>query len=114
MVVEKLSSSAMMAAKWNAHRLVEAKPLGKYPLGILRRRWKENIKLDLSKSDCEEHRMLELIQDCVQWRTLLLMVSNLLWVLLPQLASIRKKSQLSATSIMPNRRLSFEISLTHL
>jgi hypothetical protein len=33
--------------KWDAYRVLVVKPEGKRPLGILRRRWMDNIKMDL-------------------------------------------------------------------
>jgi hypothetical protein len=38
---------ARMAAKMNAYRLLVGKPEGKRPLGRQRRRWVDNIKMDL-------------------------------------------------------------------
>jgi hypothetical protein len=36
-----------MGEKWNVYRLLVGKPEGKRPLGRLRRRWIDNIKMDL-------------------------------------------------------------------
>jgi hypothetical protein len=36
-----------MGEKRNAYRLLVGKPEGKRPLGRLRRRWRDNIKMDL-------------------------------------------------------------------
>jgi hypothetical protein len=33
--------------KWNAYRILVGKPEGKRPLGRTRRRWEDNIKMDL-------------------------------------------------------------------
>jgi hypothetical protein len=33
--------------QWNAYRTMEGKPEGKRPLGRPRRRWVDNIKIDL-------------------------------------------------------------------
>jgi hypothetical protein len=38
---------ARMGEKWNAYRILVGKPEGKSPLGRLRRRWVDNIKMDL-------------------------------------------------------------------
>jgi hypothetical protein len=38
-----------MVAKMNAYRILVGKPEGKRPLGILRHRWVDNIKMDLTE-----------------------------------------------------------------
>jgi hypothetical protein len=38
---------ARMGEKWNAYRLLVGKPEGKRPLGRPRRRWVNNIRMDL-------------------------------------------------------------------
>jgi len=50
------------------------KPEGKKPLGIPRRRWEDNIKMDLREVGCRGMDWLELAQDC---RTLVNAVVNL-------------------------------------
>jgi hypothetical protein len=37
--------------KWNAYRILVEKPEGKRPLGKSRRRWVDNIKMDLKEKD---------------------------------------------------------------
>jgi hypothetical protein len=37
----------MNGDKWNAYRILVEKPEGKTPLGGPRRRWMDNIKMDL-------------------------------------------------------------------
>jgi hypothetical protein len=39
--------AARMGEKWNAYRILVGKPEGKRPLGGPRRRWVDNIKVDL-------------------------------------------------------------------
>jgi hypothetical protein len=36
-----------MGERWNAYRILVGKPGGKRPLGRPRRRWVDNIKMDL-------------------------------------------------------------------
>jgi hypothetical protein len=36
-----------MGDKWNAYRILVGKPEGKRPLGRPRRRWEDNIRMDL-------------------------------------------------------------------
>jgi hypothetical protein len=47
-------------------RLVE-KPLGKWSFGGLRRKWEDNVKMDLREVVCENGRGMEMAQDLVQW-----------------------------------------------
>jgi hypothetical protein len=39
--------AARMEAKMNAYRVLVGKPEGKRPLGRIRYRWEDNIKMDL-------------------------------------------------------------------
>jgi hypothetical protein len=41
-----------MGEKWNAYRLFVGKPEGKRPLGRPRRRWVNNIRMDLVETGC--------------------------------------------------------------
>jgi hypothetical protein len=49
------------------YRILVGKPEGKRPLGRLRHRWKDNIKIDLQKIGCGG---IELAQDRDKWRAL--------------------------------------------
>ena len=53
------------------------KPEGKKPPGRLRRRWKDNIKMDLQEVGCGVMEWIELAQDRDRWRTLVNGVMNL-------------------------------------
>jgi hypothetical protein len=53
------------------------KPEGKRPLGKARRRWEENIKMDLQEVGCGSMDWIELAQDRDRWRTLVTSVMNL-------------------------------------
>jgi hypothetical protein len=55
----------------------------KRPLRRLRRRWKDNIKMDLNEIGFEDGRWMKLAQDHVQWQALVLIALNL-QVLLPE------------------------------
>jgi len=59
------------------HRVLVGRPEGKRPLGGPRRRWKDNIKMDLQEVGrcCED--WMELAQDRDRWRTLVSTVMNL-------------------------------------
>ena len=50
---------------------------GKRPLGRPRRRWEDNIKLDLQKVGCGCMEWIELAQDRDRWRTIVNAVTNL-------------------------------------
>jgi hypothetical protein len=54
------------------------KPEGKRPLGRPRRKWKDNIKMDLQEVGCVGMDWLELAQCRDRWRALVNAVMNLL------------------------------------
>ena len=53
------------------------KPEGKRPLGRLRHRWENNIKMDLQEVGCGGMDWIELAQDRDRWRALVNVVMNL-------------------------------------
>jgi len=55
------------------------KPDGKRPLGRFRRRWEENIKMDLQEVGCGNIDWIEQAQDRDRWRALVNAVMNLLF-----------------------------------
>jgi hypothetical protein len=68
---------ARMEAKRNARRILVGKPEGKRPLGRSRRRWVDNIKLDLREIAWDGIDWIDLDQDGDQWRALVNTVMNL-------------------------------------
>ena len=52
------------------HRVLVGKPEGKRPLGRPRRRWEDNIKVDLQKVEGGRGDWMELAQDRDGWRAL--------------------------------------------
>jgi hypothetical protein len=58
-------------------RILVGEPEGKRPLGRLRRRWEDNIKMDLQKVGCGYTGWIELAQDRDRWRALENAVMNL-------------------------------------
>jgi hypothetical protein len=53
------------------------KPVGKRPLGRPRRRWEENIKMDLQEVGCEGMDWIDVTQDRDRWRALVNAVMKL-------------------------------------
>jgi hypothetical protein len=53
------------------------KPEGKRPLGRPRRRWEDNIKMDLQEVWCEGLDWIELAQDRDKWWSFLSVVINI-------------------------------------
>jgi hypothetical protein len=66
-----------MGAKRNACKILVGKPEGKRPLGRPRRRWVNNIKMDLREIRCGGLDWIDLVQDGDQWRDLVNTVMNL-------------------------------------
>ena len=61
----------------SAYRVLVGKCEGKRPLGRPRRRWEDNIKMDLQEVVCEGVDWIELAQDRDRWRALVTAVMNL-------------------------------------
>jgi len=59
------------------HRVLVGKPEGNRPLGRPRRRWEDNIKMDLQEVEGACGDWMELAQDMDRWRTLVSTVMNL-------------------------------------
>ena len=68
-----------MGERTSVYRVVVGKPEGKRPLGRPRRRWENNIKMDLQEVGCGGMDWIELAQDRDRWRALVNAVMNL-WV----------------------------------
>jgi hypothetical protein len=61
----------------NAYRILVGKPEGKRLLGRPRRRWVDNIKMDLRVKGCDGMDRIYLARDRDQWRALVNTVMNL-------------------------------------
>jgi len=59
------------------YRVLVGTPEGKRPLGRPRRRWEDNIKVDLQEVGCGGMDWIELAQDRDRWRALVTAVMNL-------------------------------------
>jgi hypothetical protein len=68
---------ARMGEKINAYRLLVGKPEGKRSLGIPRRRWVDNIKMDVLEIGWGGVDWIDLAQDRDKWRALVNEVKNL-------------------------------------
>jgi hypothetical protein len=69
---------ARMGEKRNAYRILVGKPEGKRPLGRPRRRWVDNIKMDLREMGLDGVDWIYMAQDRDKWRALVNTVLNLL------------------------------------
>jgi hypothetical protein len=68
---------ARSGEKWNVYRLLVGKPEGKRPLRRPRRRWVDNIKMDLLEIGWGSVDWIGLAQDRDRWRALVDAVMNL-------------------------------------
>jgi len=59
------------------YRVLVGKPEVKKLLGRPRRRWEDNIKMDLKEVGCEGMDWIQLAQDRDKWRALVYAVMNL-------------------------------------
>ena len=68
-----------MARMWegrDVHKVLVGKPEGKRPLGRPRRRWEDNIKMDLQEEGRGCGDWMELAQGRDRWRALVSTVMN--------------------------------------
>jgi hypothetical protein len=68
-----------MQEKRNAYRIFVGNPQGMRPLGRPRRRWVDNVKMDLGEIGWDGMDWIDLAQDRNQWRALVNMIMNF-WV----------------------------------
>jgi len=59
------------------NKVLVGKPEGKSPLGRLRGRWVDNIRMDLQEVGCGYMDWIGFVQDRDRWRTLVSAVMNL-------------------------------------
>jgi hypothetical protein len=63
--------------KKNAYKLMVRKPEGRRPLGRPRRRWLDNIRMDLVEAEWSDVNWIGLAQDMDRWKALMNSVLNL-------------------------------------
>jgi hypothetical protein len=68
---------SMNGEKRNSYKTLAGKPEGKKPLGRLRSRWVDNIKIDLREIGWYGMDWIDVAQDRDQWRALVNTVINL-------------------------------------
>ena len=68
---------ASLGEQRSVYRVLVGKPEGKWPLGRSRRRWEDNIKMDLQEVGCGGMEWIELAQNGGRWRALVNAVMNL-------------------------------------
>jgi hypothetical protein len=68
---------AGMGAKRNAYRILVGRAEGKRPLGRPRRRWVDNIIMDLREIGKDVMDWIDVAQDRDQWKALVKTVMNL-------------------------------------
>ncbi|KAJ4442292.1 hypothetical protein ANN_12160 [Periplaneta americana] len=66
-----------MGESRNAYRVLVGRPAGKRPLGRPRRRWEDNIKMDLREVGYDGRDWINLAQDRDQWRAYVRATMNL-------------------------------------
>ena len=66
-----------MGERRGVFRVLVGKLEGKRPLGRSKRRWKDNIKMDLQEVGCGGMDWIGMAQDMDRWRALLNAVMNL-------------------------------------
>ena len=68
---------ASMGEESGVYRVLVGKPEGRRPLGRPRRRWVDNIRIDLQEVGCGYMDLIGLAQDRDRWRTLVSAVMKL-------------------------------------
>jgi hypothetical protein len=66
-----------MGEERSVHRVLVGKHEGKRPLGRPRRRWEDNIRMDLQEVGCGGMEWIGLVQERDRWREIMNAVMNL-------------------------------------
>ena len=65
-----------MGERTGVYRVLVGKPEVNRPFGKLRRRWEDNIKMDLQEVGCEDTDWVDLAQDRDRWQAFVNAVMN--------------------------------------
>jgi len=76
-IMRRAGHVARMGEGRGVYRVLVGKPERKRPLGRPRRRWEDNIKMDLQEVGCGSMDWIELAQDRDRWQALVNAVMNL-------------------------------------
>jgi len=68
----------MYGERRSAYRVLVGKPERKRPLGRTRRRWEDNMKMDLQEVGFGGMDWIDLSQDTESWQALVIVIINLL------------------------------------
>jgi hypothetical protein len=68
---------ARIGEERGVYRFLVGKPEGKRPVGRPRRRWVDNVRMDLQEVGCRHVDWIGLAQDRDSWRTFVSVVMNL-------------------------------------
>ena len=68
---------ARMGEERGLYRVLVGKPEGRRPLGRPKRRWVDNVRMDLQEVECGYMDWIGLVQERDRWRTLVSAVMNL-------------------------------------
>ena len=71
----------------SAFKILTGKPTGKGPLGRPRRRWEDNIRMDLEEICIDAGKWVDSAQDMNYWRALVNVTLNLRFLLAMELVS---------------------------
>ena len=69
--------SCQKGKKMSAFKILTGKPIGNRPLGRPRRRWEDNIRMDLEEISINARNWVDLAQDRSYWRVLVNAALNL-------------------------------------
>jgi hypothetical protein len=62
------------------NRILVGKPVGKIPLGRPRRKWKDNIKMDIQEVECGVRDWVDLVHKRDKWREIVNVVMNFFFI----------------------------------